>query len=450
VQCLLGIGYLLFVIYGSLVPLEYRARPFAEAWQQFLNIRYLELGIESRSDWVANLLLFIPLSFLWLGIFWPRRSIFVKVLASVVLFAASVSLATGIEFTQIYFPPRTVSFNDIFAESMGALTGIFLWWSYGEKALHWFSGWHGAGDRLNLARRILYVYLFILFGYSLMPLDLTLSLGELFDKWKEGRLILTPFGYAYPSTPMLIYGFFTETLIWLPVGFLWQLCTTKGKLTTWCYAILAAVLLEMMQLFVYTRITDITDILSAALGAGIGTLLAARLHAAKPIRESGITRAFHISPWFFIWSVLFSVWCGVILFSFLYPFNFIADIEVVKERFLAFRREVPFQSYYFSTEYVAITALLRKITLFIPLGALLALVVSKISHPFWRRIGLLGSFTLILLFAYGVEIGQLFLADRVASNTDWFLEMLGGAIGYIGLSYMYPTFFSFHTGVHSK
>ncbi len=86
---LAGIGYLIFVIYGSLVPLEYRARPFAEAWREFQNIRYLQLGIASRSDWVANLLLFIPLSFLWLGIFWPSRSFLLKVLASLAVLAAS-------------------------------------------------------------------------------------------------------------------------------------------------------------------------------------------------------------------------------------------------------------------------------------------------------------------------------------------------------------------------
>jgi len=31
----LAAGYLFFVIYGSLVPLEFRARAFAEAWQDY-------------------------------------------------------------------------------------------------------------------------------------------------------------------------------------------------------------------------------------------------------------------------------------------------------------------------------------------------------------------------------------------------------------------------------
>ena len=61
----LTLGYTAFVIYGSLVPLRFRARPLDEAWAYFQQIPYLELGIGSRADWVANILLFVPLAFLW-------------------------------------------------------------------------------------------------------------------------------------------------------------------------------------------------------------------------------------------------------------------------------------------------------------------------------------------------------------------------------------------------
>ena len=69
---LLALGYLVFVVYGSLVPLDYTPVPWDEAVERFRNIRFLQLGIGSRADWVANLLLFIPLTFLWLGWLWPR------------------------------------------------------------------------------------------------------------------------------------------------------------------------------------------------------------------------------------------------------------------------------------------------------------------------------------------------------------------------------------------
>ncbi len=64
---LAALVYTAFVIYGSLVPLEFRALPWDEAVARFAAIPWLRLGIGSRADWVANLLLFIPLTFLWMG-----------------------------------------------------------------------------------------------------------------------------------------------------------------------------------------------------------------------------------------------------------------------------------------------------------------------------------------------------------------------------------------------
>ena len=58
------IGYLAFVIYGSLIPFDLRELTLEQAIQRFENIRYLNLGIGSRADWVANIVLYIPLSFL--------------------------------------------------------------------------------------------------------------------------------------------------------------------------------------------------------------------------------------------------------------------------------------------------------------------------------------------------------------------------------------------------
>jgi hypothetical protein len=78
----LTVAYTAFVIYGSLVPLQFKARPLSEAWEFFRHIPYLELGIGSRADWVANILLFVPLAFLWLGAVWPERGQIGKTVAS--------------------------------------------------------------------------------------------------------------------------------------------------------------------------------------------------------------------------------------------------------------------------------------------------------------------------------------------------------------------------------
>ena len=42
--------YLLFVVYGSLVPLDFHPMSLAEAGQAFLRIPYLEIDLASRAD----------------------------------------------------------------------------------------------------------------------------------------------------------------------------------------------------------------------------------------------------------------------------------------------------------------------------------------------------------------------------------------------------------------
>src|SRR6266850_4761975 len=130
---LAALAYLLFVVYGSLVPFDFRSRPLDAALRDFAHIRYLRLGIESRADWVANLLLYIPLPFLWLGAASRKGRYFTQIFLSIFLFLFFVALSVAIEFTQLFFPPRTVSLNDIIAEVMGTAIGIIIWWTSGAK-----------------------------------------------------------------------------------------------------------------------------------------------------------------------------------------------------------------------------------------------------------------------------------------------------------------------------
>src|SRR6185295_11468204 len=78
-------AYLIFVVYGSLVPLDFRPRSLESALRDFSQIPYLELGLESRADWVANLILYIPLPFLWLGALSRERKRLRQAILSIVV-----------------------------------------------------------------------------------------------------------------------------------------------------------------------------------------------------------------------------------------------------------------------------------------------------------------------------------------------------------------------------
>ncbi|HKQ18217.1 MAG TPA: VanZ family protein, partial [Candidatus Eisenbacteria bacterium] len=133
--------YLVFVVYGSLVPLRPVPIPFDEAWQRFLSIRTLRLGILARADWVANLLLMLPLAFLWLTAIATGRGAAGRAVLSAAVLVGCIALAFVIEFTQVYFPQRTVSVNDIVAEGIGATLGVLLWWVLGDRAARWLRRW---------------------------------------------------------------------------------------------------------------------------------------------------------------------------------------------------------------------------------------------------------------------------------------------------------------------
>ncbi|MCP4992380.1 MAG: VanZ family protein, partial [Gammaproteobacteria bacterium] len=263
---LLALAYLLFVIYGSLVPLAYRPLPLEEALWQFQTIRFLDLGIGSRADWVANVLLFIPLGFLWLGVIWPRQPGFARIAISLLVLAIATSLSIGIEFTQLYFPPRTVSQNDILAETLGALIGIILWWRYGQRVHRWVVGALKTRGKSHLAVKLLWLYLAGLFLYSVLPLDLTISPVEIYHKWSSGKVNLIPFGFSVADPVQQLYDLVTDMLLWTPVSLLWVISGRRVGMQAWAWTVLAALSLELLQFFVYSRVSDVTDILMAMAG----------------------------------------------------------------------------------------------------------------------------------------------------------------------------------------
>ena len=132
-------------------------------------------------------------------------------------------LAFAIEFTQLFFPPRTVSQNDILAESLGGLIGILLQVRWGASVERWFLGLWQRESRTDRIQRLLHGYLLLLFTFNIMPLDLTISPIELYHKWSEGRVILIPFSGSFSHWSELLYSLIIDTLIWIPAGLLWSI-----------------------------------------------------------------------------------------------------------------------------------------------------------------------------------------------------------------------------------
>ncbi len=412
--------YLAFVIYGSLVPLQFVDRTLASAIQAFREIPFLTLNIASRADWVANLLLFIPLTFLAAlatnargG--HPAR----RILLPVTIGAAAIGLAIGIEFTQLYFPQRTVSQNDIYAESLGGLIGLLVYSGWGARVRAWLNDFWLRQQGQDRLVKLLQAYLVLLLLFNILPLDLTLSPVELFHKWKEGRVVLIPFaGLTSDRTSSFAEAFYelgSDILIWLPVGLLLALRSGATLAGVALAGLGAGLAIEFLQLFVYSRVTDVTDVLLAGVGACGGWLPARALAGNLPALAARFERASA-----FLWLGWLILAAGV----FWYPFNFDLARLSTDATTTAFSR-LPFTTYYFTSEFHAINELLRKLSFFLPGGLLLGLMAQG------RRQSAALPLALLALIAFGIEAGQLALPGKVADLTDALLESLGGWLGYL-------------------
>ena len=425
---IVGLAYLCFVIYGSLVPLSFRPMPLAGALDAFSRIAYLDLGIGSRADWVANILLFIPLTYLWTGVLEAPRPGAMRVLVAIVVFASALGLSILVEFTQLFFPPRTVSINDILAEAIGAAIGISIWWLTGKWLMHWLRSLPLAQGSRGVAERLLTVYLLLVFGYNVMPLDLTLSPVELYHKWREGRVLLVPFSAAYANLAQQVYDLLSDTVVWVPVAMLWAYAYKTSTRKIWWYVLFAAMTLEFLQLFVYSRVSDSTDILTAGIGGAIGLWIARARQKSAPQRETSTGRGVHSSTGRLPWLAVV-VWLAVVLTVFWYPFDFSFDRDFVRSRLLESRR-APFEALYFGTEFRALTEVLHKAGFMLPLGVLLGYIFNNGTRRLPRGLVHAAAILVVVIVAASIEAGQLFLPGKIADLTDVLLESAGAIAGY--------------------
>jgi glycopeptide antibiotics resistance protein len=122
-------------------------------------------------------------------------------------------------------------------------------------------------------------------------------------------------------------------------------------------------------------------------------------------------------------------WVAALLLLFWYPFNFRTDGAFLHERLHTFVTRVPFEAYYFGTEFRAVTEVMHKVLFFIPLGALLAWFVSRLRWT-WRGYGSFLSLLLIACTALIVVVGRLAQPDKNPDSMDIVLEWLGGGMGF--------------------
>ena len=177
---ILAVLYGLAIVYSSLMlgpdGLHYVPISAAEAWQKFRDIRFIDHASDQRPDWIANLMMTIPLGYFVNGTLALRGYSVRTWRIAIMAFAIGVAFVLVVKYAQLFFPPRTVTLNYVAAQTIGVAVGIWLSRFF---TLHLYRRLHAmyrAGDGLVV---VLGAYSALLMAYFLMPFDLALSPEDL-------------------------------------------------------------------------------------------------------------------------------------------------------------------------------------------------------------------------------------------------------------------------------
>ena len=430
---LAAIAMTLLFVYGSFVPLEYQAISFAKAVERFRAVSYLHLGAYKRADFMANLLLLVPLGYFWLGALGVDcRGRYVAMLGMPLVGVLLAGVIVGTEFAQLWFPRRTVSLNDILAESVGACVGMACWLGLGSRATAWlrqfFSGYSTALDwRISL----LHLYAAGLLVYMAMPMDFIISPEELRYKFQRGGMVLIPFSGGFENVFVMLWQVVVDVILYIPIGVMMRVdWTAPGRLRPLPRALAMAmsfvVGIELIQLFLYSRFADTTDVITGGIGGLVGATVIGvvwrRWGALDASQGRPLSAALRVG----VALVLLGVYLIPMAASFWYPFDWDFDYERVSQEWSQFL-DYPFRRHYWGHEYVTMVNLARNVMLFVPIGALLRWgMEGVIVRPTSRW--LLWA-TLVLVIGLGVEWGQAMSMTRFADVTDLIIYLIGAGIG---------------------
>lgn len=277
-------AWCVFIVYGSLVPFQLRPAPPAGPLAAFMSMPWLQIGLDGRIDWLANLALYLPAGFLGAitlagGQSPGKSAIGRRWLAAGVMLMLLVALALVVEFAQIFFAPRTVSLNDVVAEMAGATLGCLGAALFGHSFLALLTRAASATP----AQSAIKLYLIAYAALSFFPFDFSTASAVLSQKLAAGHAAWwwASFQHAQPGVAALKW--FAEVLLVLPIGFaLARLHRPVAWTTAALLGLAFGVVIELTQLFLLSAISQGASVVSRTLGFGIGALLARRVPDLSP------------------------------------------------------------------------------------------------------------------------------------------------------------------------
>jgi len=266
-------AFIAFAVWGSLFPFDIHPVSWRDAVASFWEPLQLPVSRWSVSDFVSNVLLFVPIGLFGTAAFATSA---IAGAGSVVVLVMSLALSVALELAQAFVPWRTPSVVDVGAEVFGAACGIVLWVLVHQRLDALVAAVVSMIRRSPPVERLLLAYCALFAVAWLVPADFTLRPNEIADKYFHKRLLLpfTPSPDAATARDLTMIGAAA-----LPIGVTATLCGCGGAARR---SIVAAALiattflvgLEAAQIFVFSRTTDGTAFAVAAAAAVAASLVA--------------------------------------------------------------------------------------------------------------------------------------------------------------------------------
>jgi VanZ family protein len=398
--------------YLSLIPFAYRPLTFDEALSRFAQLPYLAIGAQSRADWAANLLMYMPLGWLLARLIQaaPHGRLELGVLLAATLIGGAWAVA--VEFGQLYFPNRTASLNDVLAEVLGTVSGAALWLRIGRRWRVWWEAVVHGGERT--ARAALNGYVIAYLVLNLAPFDFVLSGTELIEHLRSplvGTWMSNVSCGQVPSSARLLF----EVALAAPLGLWWVLHRRHGGgvVATALAALTTAVALEGLQLLLVSGVSQGASVAARAAGFAFGAWAfrqRARLHAfGLRLRGRSVVLALLV-PYLAAVTYVNGWWSG----SWLEPAD--AALRLGDVRWL------PFYFQYFTTEQNAIRSGIVHAMLYVPVG---------VGVWLWSRRKEAATPTVAAVLGAGLaavaELGKLFVPPRHPDPTDVLIAAVAAA-----------------------
>jgi VanZ family protein len=400
-----------FVCYASLVPLDYSPRPLHEALAAFAPPPLVALDALDRADWLANLVLFASLAFVTLASLGTAPSQAMTLARGAVALAGLALLGVVIEFAQLWFPPRSVTLNDLAAECAGLALGALAWRAAGGRvvaiARPFFRDGSGARGAFALAFATAYI------GIALFPFDFVVDAAEMRARLASGLVGAWLAPAACEIRSLCIASLAMQFAGAVAFGIALRFARPSSRTPAWIEAIaigsLVGVGVEAMQLLLVSGIAQGASALARALGAALGVRIAAGVpHVVNAVAAYRMPRAL-LGGAALAYLIVLTVANGLATSRWLAP-----PIALQRLYDVAF---VPFYYHYYVSEQRALASAIVHLAMYAPVGALVALALP-------RAPGGVAAW-LAALCALAVETAKLFAGAR-PDPTDVLLAAIAG------------------------